>query len=128
MQVGDTLSWERTFTVDEVLQFGKLSGDQGIHHIEPGEQGRLLVQGLLTATLPTKLGGDMNFIARQLVFDFLRPVFTGDTIRCVITITQFERVNEHINMAASWECHNQNGKPVLTGHAYGIIRETESDV
>ncbi len=59
-----------------------------------------------------------------MVFDFLRPVFTGDTIRCVITITQFERVNEHINMAASWECHNQNGKLVLTGHTYGIIRET----
>jgi 3-hydroxybutyryl-CoA dehydratase len=127
MQVGDITSWERTFTVDEVLQFGKLSGDQGLHHAEPDEQGRLLVHGLLTATLPTKLGGDMNFIARQMVFDFLRPVFTGDTIRCVITITQYEHVNGHINMAASWECRNQHGKLVLTGHAHGIIRETGAD-
>ena len=128
MQVGDTTSWERTFTVDEVLQFGILTGDQGIHHVEPDEHGRLLVQGLLTATLPTKLGGDMNFIARQMVFEFQRPVFTGDTIRCEITITQYERVDEHINMAALWECRNQHGKPVLTGHAHGIIREPRAEV
>jgi len=31
MQVGDTTSWERTFTVEDVLLFGQLSGDQGIH-------------------------------------------------------------------------------------------------
>ena len=128
MQVGDITSWERTFTVDDVLQFGKLSGDEGIHHAEPDGQGRLMVHGLLTATLPTKFGGDMNFIARQMVFEFLRPVFTGDTIRCVTTITQYEHVDEHINMAASWECRNQHGKPVLTGHAHGIIREPRAEV
>ena len=128
MQVGDITSWERTFTVDDVLQFGKLSGDEGIHHAEPDGQGRLMVHGLLTAMLPTKFGGDMNFIARQMVFEFLRPVFTGDTIRCVTTITQYEHVDEHINMTASWECRNQHGKPVLTGYAHGIIREPRAGV
>src|SRR5689334_12748160 len=77
MQVGDISVWERTFTEEDVRLFTRVSGDQGIQHMQPDEQGRLQVHGLLTATLPTKLGGDMNYIARQMVFDFLRPVFTG---------------------------------------------------
>lgn len=123
MQAGDITSWERTFTEEDVRLFGELSGDQGIHHVESDEQGRLMVQGLLTATLPTKLGGDMNFIAREMTFEFLRPVFAGDTIRCEATITQYEQADQHINMAVSFECRNQKDKVVLTGHTHGIIRE-----
>jgi 3-hydroxybutyryl-CoA dehydratase len=123
MQVGDITSWERTFTEEDVQLFGELSGDQGIHHVESDEQGRLMVQGLLTATLPTKLGGDMNYIAREMTFEFLRPVFAGDTIRCEATITLYEQADRHINMAVSFECRNQKDKIVLTGHTHGIIRE-----
>jgi 3-hydroxybutyryl-CoA dehydratase len=123
MQVGDTAYWERTFTVDDVLLFGQLSGDQGIHHMRQDESGRLMVQGLLTATLPTKLGGDMNYIARELTFEFLRPVFTGDTIRCETTIIQYEPAEGYIKMAATWVCRNQQGKEVMTGRTHGIIRE-----
>jgi 3-hydroxybutyryl-CoA dehydratase len=123
MQVGDVTVWERTFTVEDVRLFGQLSGDQGIHHVEPDEQGRLMVQGLLTATLPTKLGGDMNYIARELVFEFLRPVFTGNTIRCESTITHLEKADGHTKMAAEWVCRNQQGKEVMTGHTHGITRD-----
>ena len=122
MKVGDVTVWERTFTVEDVRLFGQVSGDQGIHHIEKDEQGRLMVQGLLTATLPTKIGGDLNYIAREMVFEFLRPVFTGDIIRCETTITHLERVDGRTNMAAKWVCRNQHGKEVLTGHTHGIIR------
>jgi 3-hydroxybutyryl-CoA dehydratase len=123
MQVGDVTVWERTFTLEDVRLFGQLSGDQGIHHVEPDEQGRLMVQGLLTATLPTKLGGDMNYIARELVFEFLRPVFTGNTIRCESTITHLEKADGHTKMAAEWVCRNQQGKEVMTGHTHGITRD-----
>ena len=123
MQVGDVTVWERTFSVEDVRLFGQLSGDQGIHHVELDEQGRLMVQGGLSATLPTKLGGDMNYIARELVFEFLRPVFTGDTIRCESTITHLEKAEGHTKMAAEWVCRNQQGKEVMTGHTHGIIRE-----
>jgi acyl dehydratase len=87
VQIGDTSSWERTFTIEDVQLFARISGDQGVHHMRPDKQGRILVHGLLTATLPTKLGGDLNFIAREMIFEFLRPVFTGDAIRCENTIT-----------------------------------------
>ena len=123
MEVGDVSVWERTFTEEDIRLFAMVSGDQGIHHMRPDEQGRLVVHGLLTATLPTKLGGDMNYIARQMVFDFLRPVFTGDTIRCEVTITHFEKADGHTNMAANWVCYNQKGKEVLTGYTHGLIRD-----
>ena len=46
------------------------------------------MHGLLTATLPTKIGGDINFIAREMIFKFHRPVFSGDTVRCEVTILE----------------------------------------
>jgi 3-hydroxybutyryl-CoA dehydratase len=122
MQVGDVTFWERTFTEEDVRLFGQISGDLGIHHVEHDAQGRVLVQGLLTATLPTKLGGDINYIARQMVFNFLRPVYTQDTIRCEMTITHLEQAEGRINMSADLVCRNQHGKEVLTGHVTGIIR------
>jgi len=123
LQAGDVIAWERTFTEEDVRLFALVSGDQGIHHMQPDEQGRLIVHGLLTATLPTKIGGDLNYIARQMTFEFLRPVFTGDTIRCEVTITRLEKVESHTNMSAILVCYNQKGKEVLTGHSYGIIRD-----
>ena len=76
---------------------------------------------LLTATLPTKIGGDMNFIARELCFQFLRPVFAGDTITCDVTITELHEEERFTCQSSTWVCRNQHGKEVMTGHAHGII-------
>jgi acyl dehydratase len=46
LQVGATSAWERTFTEEDVRLFAKISGDEGIHHIQPDEQGRIMVPGL----------------------------------------------------------------------------------
>jgi acyl dehydratase len=91
--------------------------------VEPDAQGRLVVQGLLTATMPTKGGGDINFIARKAAFEFLRPVFTGDTILCENTIQQMEEQADRIYMEVATVCRNQLGKEVLTGTISGLIRK-----
>ena len=122
MYVGDTLSWERTFTEEDIRLFARFSGDEGEHHLEPDEKGRLMVHGLLTATLPTKIGGDFNFIARELTFQFLRPVFSGDTIRCEVTFTDLEPGEQYSQVKSHWRCLNQHGKEVMTGVAVGIVR------
>ena len=122
MQVGDVVSWQRTFTEEDVRLFGRLSGDEGAHHVTPDDQGRLMVQGLLTTTLPTKIGGDINFIARQMTFQFLRPVFAADTVQCEVTIVGLEPAEQYTWLSCQWVCRNQHGKEVLTGQADGIIR------
>ncbi len=124
MQEGETITWDRTFTEEDVRTFGQISGDQGEHHMTPDEQGRLMVQGLLTATLPAKIGGDINFIARELNFEFHLPVYAGDTIHCEVMVTLLEH-NEGApwtHLHCKWVCTNQEDKQVMTGRARGVVR------
>jgi 3-hydroxybutyryl-CoA dehydratase len=124
MKVGDTVTWERTFTEDDIRLFNQVSGDEGVHHVTPDEQGRLMVHGLLTATVPTKIGGDLNFIARELKYQFHRPVFADDTVTCVVTVVEFEPSEQYTNVRTDFVCRNQNGKEVMSGYAQGVIRQT----
>jgi acyl dehydratase len=121
LKVGDLITFERTFTAADVEWFIKVSGDEGSHHVTPDEQGRLVIQGLLTATLPTKIGGDNNVLARTMNFEFLRPVFTGDTIICEVTVEQFEKQDNRTHITAAFVCKNQNEKEVLKGDFSGVI-------
>ncbi len=122
VKVGDVKSWSRTFTAEDIYLFNQVSGDQGVHHVTPDEQGRLMVHGLLTATIPTKLGGDMNFISREMLFQFHRPVFGGDTIHCDVTIVEFEAADQYDRLRVEFVCQNQDGKRVMSGHAVGVVR------
>lgn len=42
--------------------------------MEYDENGRLMVHGLLTASIGTKVGEELHYIARELVSEFIRPV------------------------------------------------------
>jgi acyl dehydratase len=124
MKIGDIVSWERTFTEEDIRIFNKVSGDEGVHHVTPDEKGRLMVHGLLTATVPTKIGGDMNFIAREMKFQFHRPVFTGDTVTWVVTVVEFEPAEQYTSVRTDFICRNQHGKEVMSGYAAGVIRQS----
>ena len=82
-----------------------------------------MAHGLLTATLPTKIGGDLNLIAREMTFRFHRPVFAGDTIECVVTLRSAEQADGFLNIVTEWKCINQHGQEVMTGGGSGIIRD-----
>lgn len=90
--------------------------------MKPDESGKVMVQGLLTATLPTKLGGDMNYIARRLAFDFPRPVFVGDTVSCEGTVSKVTEEKGRLRVWMSIVCTNQHGEEVLLGTTEGVIR------
>ncbi len=121
LRVGEIIRFERTFTLEDVELFTKVSGDEGVHHMKPDEQGRVVVQGLMTATLPTKVGGDNNVLARNMNFEFLKPVYTGDTIICEVTIEKFEKQGKRTSIVASFICNSQNDILVLRGNFSGVI-------
>ena len=73
---------QRTFTEEDVETFAEVSRDRGDHHLERDEEGQLLVHGLLTATLATEIGGRFTVLARQMSYQFRRPVYAGETVRC----------------------------------------------
>ncbi|SFA40506.1 Acyl dehydratase [Parageobacillus thermantarcticus] len=123
LKPGDVFTWQRTFTEEEILQFARLSGDMGRHHMERDEKGRLMVHGLFTASIGTKIGGDLNYIAREMNCEFIRPVFTGDTVTCELTITEVIPMDGYKQVEMKTVYRNQHGKEVLIGTSKGIIKD-----
>jgi acyl dehydratase len=122
LQEGETVSYTRTFTQADVSSFASLSNDEGAHHIESNEDGQVVVHGLLTATLPTKLGGDINFVARTMEFEFPRPAHTGVEITCETAYESVEERDNYVALTASFECETAEGDVVLRGQSEGIVK------
>lgn len=121
-EAGETVTYERTFTETDVERFVAVSDDRGSHHLEPDAEGRLLVHGLLTATLPTKVGGDYDVLASRMTFEFRRPVWTGDTVRCAVTFDRVDTAAERTRVAATFECtRERDDETVLSGRFEGVI-------
>jgi acyl dehydratase len=119
---GETVTYERTFTRRDVERFVAVSNDRGSHHLEPDAEGRVLVHGLLTATLPTKVGGDYNVLATTMTFEFQRPVWTGDTIECAVTFDEVGGPDGRARVTATFECvRERDGETVLAGGFEGVI-------
>lgn len=118
---GDVRTFERTFTTEEVREFAAVSGDEQARHVEPDEDGRLMVQGLLTATMPTKLGSDIEVLARWVEFEFRRPVYTAETITCEMVSDRVEEHEDRYDLDASITCRNEADEVVLSGSVSGLI-------
>lgn len=119
---GDTVVVERTFTTEDVETFTDVSGDRGDHHLEPDQEGRLLVHGLLTATLATEIGGRYDVLARTMEYRFRRPVYTGETIRCTAefeTVTWREDGRTEVEADVTF-VRTDDGAVVLTGAFDGV--------
>ena len=121
IEVGQKMEWTRTIAAEDVRRFGEVTGDQGLHHVREDAAGRLMAQGLLTASLPTKLGGDLNFIARTMTFEFLKPVYAGDTLTCRGLVDSVEREPSRLRVSFSFVVTRQDGEPVMRGASHGII-------
>jgi 3-hydroxybutyryl-CoA dehydratase len=122
LRPGAVSRWKRTITEEDVARFAEISGDRGRHHLERDEKGRLMAHGLLTATLPTKLGGDMNYIARTMTFDFLKPVFAGDALTCDGRVVSAAVQSSRYKVRFSFEVRNQDGEVVMAGTTAGAIK------
>lgn len=118
---GTTYTVERTFTREDVEQFGAVSGDTQERHTEPDEDGRVMVQGLLTATLPTEIGGDLDVLASTMDLDFMRPVYTGERITCTCTVEHVEHRDDRLLLTMENVCRNEDDEVVLTSLVEGQI-------
>ncbi|KAB1193052.1 dehydratase [Haloferax sp. MBLA0076] len=119
---GETLVRERTFTTAEVDAFAVLSGDEQPIHTDPDDDGRLVVHGLLTATLPTQIGGELEVLARSMEFEFLAPVYTGETIRCEVTPTSVVAREDRYDVETDIVCRKvADESVVLRGGFEGLI-------
>ena len=90
VEVGETYTETRTFRPEDVDQFAALSGDDQARHTEPDAEGRRMVQGLLTASLLTSIGGDLEVLASRMELQFQRPVYTGERLVCELTVASVD--------------------------------------
>jgi 3-hydroxybutyryl-CoA dehydratase len=68
--------------------------------------------------MATHLGGMLGFLASEMHFEFLRPVFVGDTITC--TVRFVERDPERLRLVGVATFSNQRDEEVLRGRFSGI--------
>ena len=120
-EVGDTHTHKRMFTTGDVRRFGEISGDQQPIHTDPDEDGQLVVQGLLTATIPTKIGGDLEYLAREMDLEFRRPVYTGETITCTWETESVTEREDRFEASSTAVLENEAGEVVLTGRFEGLV-------
>jgi 3-hydroxybutyryl-CoA dehydratase len=116
MSVGQTCTFRRTFTDGDVAPFYGVTGDYNPYHqdesfAKESSYGRLTIPGLLTGSMLTHIGGLLGFLATQMAFEYLAPVFADDTITCTVTIA--EKNEERRRISASAGFVNQDAVEVL---------------
>jgi len=137
VEVGETFTETRTFRPEDVDQFAALSGDDQARHTEPDGDGRRMVQGLLTASLLTSIGGDLEVLASRMDLQFQRPVYTGERLVCTMEVASVDpRTDGGVNLVGDVTVRRVNrgdavaepapdaaGTVVLEATVEGTIRE-----
>lgn len=104
--VGHAFTFRRTFSAGDVALFCGITGDFNPYHLDElfarrTKFGRLIVPGLLTGSMITHIGGLLGFLATEMSFQFLAPVFIGDTITCTVTIVEKDETKRVVTGAAA---------------------------
>ena len=131
-EVGMQAEFSHTFTQEETETLADLIGDHNPFHyngkfIRKTRFKRPIVHGLLVGGMISHFGGDLFpgpcCLAETISFNFLKPVFFGDTIRAVATITKVDKKQKRL--AFSMSCYNENGDKVVEGYATCIPYQIE---
>ena len=87
--------FSKSFSVSDQTVFASLSGDYNpVHYDErwTNEKGfnGLICHGLLVGAMICEFGGQVGWLATGMNFKYIRPVYFGDTIQCVVSITEIK--------------------------------------
>jgi acyl dehydratase len=119
--VGQVLTAERTILAEDIAAFASLVGDEGRHHVSA--DGPVMAHGLLTASLATRIGGRLDYIARRMSWEFLKPVWEGESITARVTVRALRRTRSGTELGLGIVIVNQDGHEVLRGDSTGVVRD-----
>lgn len=121
--VGETAVFSRTFTESDVTQFIGVTWDVNPYHTDASfcEAHKLeqkIIPGLLAGSMLTHIGGIAAILASDIGFEFIAPIFIGDTITATCTVEEADarRGWARVEMV----CTNQENKVVLQGTVRGF--------
>jgi len=120
---GESFTVSRTFSQQDVALFGDISRDYNpVHYSSEFASAKRLdgpiCHGLLVASLLTEIGGKLGWLASEMRFFFLKPVYPNDTIHCTMTI---DAIDERGRASAEGVFTNQDDKVVLKARLEGIL-------
>ena len=131
-EVGMQAEFSHTFTQEETESMAELIGDHNPFHydgefIRKTRFKRPIVHGLLVGGMISHFGGDLfpgpGCLAETINLKFLGPVYFGDTIHAVATITKVDKIQKRL--AFSMICYNKEGEKVCVGEATCIPYQIE---
>ncbi|MCM0611268.1 MaoC family dehydratase [Marinobacter sediminum] len=123
LKVGDSFTISRTFSEEDSLAFGEISRDHNPVHYDDrfadakDLQGKIC-HGLLVGGMITEVGGQIGWLASGMNFRFRRPVYFGDTITCVFTLSELDDRNR---AKAEAVLSNQHGEIVIEAWLTGVL-------
>lgn len=120
--VGEKVGFTRTFTEADVALFIGTTWDVNPLHTDEiycraTPFGQRIVPGLLTASLLTHLGGLWAFLATEMDFHFLAPVYVGDSITAEAELAEVDTRTSKVLLKC--KCTNQQGQEVLRADVRG---------
>ncbi len=121
--VGQTFAFRRTFTDGDVALCCGVTGDYNPYHqdaafAKESFYGRLTIPGLLTGSMLTHIGGLLGFLAMEMSFEYVAPVYVGDTITCTVTVLEKNEPRRRVECGADFV--NGEGAQVLRARFAGF--------
>ena len=122
-RIGTKASFSRTFTEADVALFIGVTWDVNPLHTDESYSSQTrfkgrIIPGLLTASMLTHLGGLWAFLATEMNFQFLAPVYVGQTILAEFKVVELDKSRGWVRLNA--RCTNEQGAEVLRAEILGF--------
>lgn len=118
---GEKIIYERVFTKKDVYDYAENANFWGKHHESPNYRGEYLLQGLLTASLTNKIGGDYDILMYKMDFDFLKKAYTGRKIKSINVVDNVENKRGKNFIDITSDVYYENGDHLIHAILKGIL-------
>jgi len=130
IKVGDSASVTKTITEADIRTFGDLTGDHNPLHFDEKHARRTrfvqpISHGMLTGSLFSPIiahqlpGEGAIYLSQSL--QFVAPVFAGDTITDLVTVTRVREDKQIVTLDGV--ARNQRGEVVIKGESVVLVEE-----
>ncbi len=130
IKVGDRASVTKTITEADIRTFGDLTGDHNPLHFDEEHARRtrfgqpishgMLVGSLFSPIIAHQLPGEGAIYLSQSL-RFVAPVFAGDTITALVTVTRVREDKQIVTLDGV--ARNQRGEVVIKGESVVLVEE-----
>jgi acyl dehydratase len=128
IKVGDSYSFTRKITEQDILRFAEISGDRNPIHVDRAAAQKagfkapiahgMLVASLISNAMGVHLPGPQSVYMQQSL-RFVKPCFADDEVRCEVEVLRFNRHKCMIELRTDI-IRVEDGATLIQGKAMGL--------